>query len=878
MRTTNPYIAGNPVGETPIFVGRDDIINEVMGILESRNQTGIVLYGQRRIGKTSILQKLETVLNESGEYIPVFFDLQYRASAPLDDVVAELANAIATKTGQDPPVFNKSPSIEFADLWLPQWLYLSKLKKKIVILFDEFDVLTEQADVKAGAEFFPYLSKLGKNSLKDLKFVFVLGRNIDDISVVAHQFFKGIHPKRISLLSKESVEDLVRSSEKDNSLIWEEEAIEAVWDLTHGHPYLTQALCWVIWNRLRSKNPTKPPVATSNHIYRAIPETLDLGKLSLQWLWNGLGPAEKIIASAIAQSDSRTVSEDILRKILHDSGIRIIFRELNDAPKVLEEWDIIEPAEKGYSFKVELLRQWIKENKPLTRVYEENDSIQPVANNYYQIAKTLYNDDKIDAAIQDLTRAIEAYPHHQGANMLLSDIFIQQNKFDEAKTLLEKCVDIYPNWAKPKLITVLLILNKDSNDSEQSLKIFEQILQIDKSQPDALKGKWEILRKKISVLEQAKTYDAALDIAESLKDEYPDQSEWATICHRLEQKIELPKVFKEAKKIIEIKKDKSTAIDMLLHILNLDPYFEGATSYLHLAVTGQKAPMPRRRLPQMLLDDDSGGMANWLRSTIIWLPYLLLIYGIWEYQVVVPPINSWLKTYMPLALIGVVVILCWIIGIGSGRSSLSVLTCSAPMFALSIGVVLLLTFGNFEKAILALLIAEALAIAALSIIDNPFEGVEGLDIIGFMPAILIIYLAPSLLLNVRVVEIIATWLFLGIIIGFIWGVGEGKVEALVFSGLGLIIGLVASIIPAAANFLIFQQWSVDISFWDSAAKAGILAVAYVAMVGIGFGYILTHLNDDRSASNLINLAIAPIIVSFLTWVFAFGGWNVLANL
>ncbi len=52
----NPYIAGNPVGGNPAFIGRADVLREVLRVLRRPAENAIVLYGQRRIGKTSVLQ------------------------------------------------------------------------------------------------------------------------------------------------------------------------------------------------------------------------------------------------------------------------------------------------------------------------------------------------------------------------------------------------------------------------------------------------------------------------------------------------------------------------------------------------------------------------------------------------------------------------------------------------------------------------------------------------------------------------------------------------------------------------------------------------------------------------------------------------------
>jgi predicted AAA+ superfamily ATPase len=60
-------------------VGRADVLREVLRVLRRPQDNAIALYGQRRIGKTSILQHLETQLQE-GPYHPVYFGLQDKSS------------------------------------------------------------------------------------------------------------------------------------------------------------------------------------------------------------------------------------------------------------------------------------------------------------------------------------------------------------------------------------------------------------------------------------------------------------------------------------------------------------------------------------------------------------------------------------------------------------------------------------------------------------------------------------------------------------------------------------------------------------------------------------------------------------------------------
>ncbi len=62
MTKTNPYITANPVGGSNFFIGRTDVLRDVLRVLKNPNESGMVLYGQRRIGKTSVLKELKAKL------------------------------------------------------------------------------------------------------------------------------------------------------------------------------------------------------------------------------------------------------------------------------------------------------------------------------------------------------------------------------------------------------------------------------------------------------------------------------------------------------------------------------------------------------------------------------------------------------------------------------------------------------------------------------------------------------------------------------------------------------------------------------------------------------------------------------------------------
>ncbi|MCI0516069.1 ATP-binding protein, partial [candidate division KSB1 bacterium] len=77
QRRFNPYIAGEPILNSELFFGRKEIIDHILAILPNNN---IMITGERRIGKTSLLMQIRQQLQMHPKppvsFIPIFVDLQ----------------------------------------------------------------------------------------------------------------------------------------------------------------------------------------------------------------------------------------------------------------------------------------------------------------------------------------------------------------------------------------------------------------------------------------------------------------------------------------------------------------------------------------------------------------------------------------------------------------------------------------------------------------------------------------------------------------------------------------------------------------------------------------------------------------------------------
>ena len=137
-------------------------------------------------------------------------------------------------------------------------------QKQLLLLFDEFDVLGEEADIEdepeaetfAYKQFIPFITAwIEALQVKEypVKFIFAVGRNYKDLdSGRFGQILKFGSKEELSYFSREETGESLKLS--DNLIAFDEEAINEVFSLTSGHPYFTQCLAGVSFGNFLIKN------------------------------------------------------------------------------------------------------------------------------------------------------------------------------------------------------------------------------------------------------------------------------------------------------------------------------------------------------------------------------------------------------------------------------------------------------------------------------------------------------------------------------------------------------------------------------------------------------------------------------------------------
>ncbi len=152
----NPYRTGLPVREREMFVGRDQFVDELVREVTRRERTSaVVVYGQKRSGKTSIL--LHVGINIPDWVVPVYFSMQTVLME--EDMVPGMFYLIADEIARkcrERGLGDEVGSLTWEQLTSPPGpslqfrMYLDRIRQlpdvRLVLLIDEFTELSARID------------------------------------------------------------------------------------------------------------------------------------------------------------------------------------------------------------------------------------------------------------------------------------------------------------------------------------------------------------------------------------------------------------------------------------------------------------------------------------------------------------------------------------------------------------------------------------------------------------------------------------------------------------------------------------------------------------------------------------------------------------
>lgn len=394
-----PYVTGMPLKTDHLFVGRADVFAYIQEHLFGAYQNNvIVLHGQRRTGKTSILYRLKKVM--AGTHVAVLVDMQGKAARGNVDFLYSLADDIAYELEEQGVTVDLPPRSDFADS--PEFFFRSRFlrrvyevlppivapsvvpgadagaerppdgdgpeRKHLLLMFDEFEELQKRVeDGKLEAEVFPFLRNLMQHE-EPLDFVFAGTHKLEELGAEYWSILFNIASyKKITFLSHDDAQRLITEPVSPN-LEFDPLAIERIIGVTGGHPYFTQVVCHEL---VSYHNETQRGYLTANDVEDVLDRIVERGEAHFKFIWAESSANERLVLLALADllETAETASADDVQASFDKRACCL--SESAALPQVLDRLEMGDILTRSgtrsnlYRFKIDLIRRWIYATRPV---------------------------------------------------------------------------------------------------------------------------------------------------------------------------------------------------------------------------------------------------------------------------------------------------------------------------------------------------------------------------------------------------------------------------------------------------------------------------------------------------------------------------------
>lgn len=371
----NPYIAGPPIRVQEMFFGRQATLKWVEEQLVGKHGHNVlILYGERRTGKTSVLYHIEGLPRfGGGRYVFALLDLQqmaywldttahfyYGLAHRLRDKLAEKGITLAPPSLTD---FETMPGLRFDEFIRDAVAALQG--RTLVIMLDEFDLLLDRfrrglIDLSVA----DHIRALIQHQ-NQLAFIFTGAHSVramveDPKTILFNTAFR----RQIGFLAESDARQLI-CLPVEGLVEYDDLAVDRILDVTHGHPYFIQYICHTLFEAIKAEN---RHAIDLTDVIDALPHVIQDAMGNIANGYAQLSAEHRVILAALARvvgQGRRYVGiEEVVQK-LEEYNINILRRERDQLIEDLKRRDFIEgdpPASiERIGFTMDLVKMWLSQ-------------------------------------------------------------------------------------------------------------------------------------------------------------------------------------------------------------------------------------------------------------------------------------------------------------------------------------------------------------------------------------------------------------------------------------------------------------------------------------------------------------------------------------
>jgi hypothetical protein len=372
----NPYVLNNPV-QGALFVGREDILRrlEELWTAAGAQVPSVVLYGHRRMGKSSILQNLgprfgagTTIVDFNLQRVGMVRstgELLYNLALALYD---SLPRAAQTELGEpEEERFTVHNPYTALDRFLRQ-LDGVRGPQRLIITLDEFELIEQRI---AEGRLDPELIDFWRGLIQTYPWLIMALAGLHTLREMTHDYwnplFGSVTPILVSFLTPGAARRLITEPAPDFAIDYDEAVIAQMIALTNGQPFLIQLIGHTLvtrFNRQTFETGVERARRFSLADLQAVIDTEEFygsGNAYFSGIWDQAARSapegQHALLRALCRHSANTHAGMTLAELAAATGMEP--EQIRAALATLRHHDVVAEQEGRYHYTVELMRRWV---------------------------------------------------------------------------------------------------------------------------------------------------------------------------------------------------------------------------------------------------------------------------------------------------------------------------------------------------------------------------------------------------------------------------------------------------------------------------------------------------------------------------------------
>ena len=329
LTVVSPYVISGPVPEN-MFFGRDYELKAIMRTIRDRS---FAIVGGRKIGKTSILNKVRRLIEQTAGFTPLYLDCQHVISH--EDFFGALAIVCQVE------VDSTSPEVLRRVI-----LRLRRLRNDgaIILLLDEVDDMLAY-DMQHQMHLFRVFRAVSQEGL--CRFVFCGERRLNSaLHDPNSPLFNFANTMRLSYLTERDARRVIQEPMATMGVAFEdaEALVTGIVELSSCHPNLVQAICQMLVVRANSRGDR---VLRMDDLAK-VRISDEFREFYFEVTWGNATPLERLISVLMVEVPTFTASD--VRQTLIARGCSVSSADVDAALDGLGLFSILKKQGNLYSF------------------------------------------------------------------------------------------------------------------------------------------------------------------------------------------------------------------------------------------------------------------------------------------------------------------------------------------------------------------------------------------------------------------------------------------------------------------------------------------------------------------------------------------------